>query len=656
MFVVKRSHHNPILVPDKDHYWEAFATFNMSIIKVGKLFYGVYRAISAVDRLRTPQQISTIGIGQSKDGTDFEERVPFITPVEEWEQYGCEDPRITYFEGQYYTFYTALSKYPFEASGIRVAVAISKDLKKIKERHLVTPFNAKAMALFPERIGGKVTVILSVNTDRPPTKIAIAQCDNIEDLWDEKFWNEWYKNLDQHVIDLKRNPYDHIEVGAPPIKTSKGYLLVYSHIQNYFPSPENLDRIFGVEAVILDFNNPLKIVGRTSGPLFAPRESYELLGHVPDVVFPTGAIIKKLALPHGRFGRKDTLYIYYGAADMTTCAAHVNLEDLLGTICIEKHTRWNFKRFSKNPIIVPDKKYSWQAKATFNPAVLRIRNTTHILYRTLSDDNTSFIGYASSKDGFNIDESLMDPVYVPRESFELKKIAGGNSGCEDPRLTKIGDTIYMCYTAFDGIGPPRVAITSIKEKDFLDKNWKWENPILITPSGFDDKDTCIFPEKINGKYFFLHRVGNEICGDYLKSLNFKKEIISKCIRIIGPRINSWDSLKVGICAPPLKTKSGWLLLYHGVSKSHSIYRVGAVLLDLKDPAIVLARTTDNLFEPKELYEKVGIVNNVVFPCGMALKDKLLYIYYGGADTVVGVATMELDIILKALTRDIQKKK
>ncbi len=652
MYVVKRSHHNPILVPDKDHYWEAFATFNMSVVKKGKIFYGVYRAISAVDRLLTPQRISIIGIGKSKDGAYFEERAPFIMPQEEWEKYGCEDPRITYFEGQYYIFYTALSKYPFEASGIKVAVAVSKDLKRIKERYLITPFNAKAMTLFPERIGGKITVILSVNTDMPPAKLAIAQVDRIEELWSTNFWEKWYQDIDKHIIDLKRSPYDHIEVGAPPLKTSKGYLLVYSHIQNYFPSPENFNRIFGIEAVILDFNNPLKVLGRTRGPLLAPRESYELLGYVPDVVFPAGAIIKK---PARQLADGDTLFIYYGAVDMTTCVAHVNLNDLMGTICPETNSRWHFRRSLRNPIIRPNKKNFWEAKATFNPAVLRIRNVTHILYRTLSDDNTSYIGYASSRDGVNIDERLLKPIYSPREDFESKKIAGENSGCEDPRLTKIGKIIYMCYTAFDGIGPPRVAITSIKEADFLQKNWKWKKPIIITPAGFEDKDTCIFPKKIKDQYFILHRVGNEICGDYLKSLNFKTETVTKCIRIIGPRINSWDSAKVGIAGPPIKTKNGWLLLYHGVSKSHNTYRIGAVLLDLNDPALVLSRTTDPIFEPQELYEKVGVVNNVVFPCGMVLKDSLLYIYYGAADTVVGVATIELDIVLKALTRDIEKK-
>lgn len=640
MYVVKRSYHNPILTPYRDHYWEASAVFNMSVIKKGKTFYGVYRAISAEDKLLTPQQTSIIGIGKSENTSHFEKCVPFITPKEEWEKYGCEDPRITYFEGKYYTFYTALSKYPFEASGIKVAVAISKDLKRINERHLVTPFNAKAMTLFPERVNGKVTVIVTVNTDMPPSKIAVAQADKIEDLWNQRFWEKWYANLNEHAVDFKRLSSDHVEVGAPPIKTSHGWLLLYSHIQNYFPGGDG-DRIFGIEAVLLDLKNPLKIIGRTYSPILVPRESYELSGYVPNVIFPTGAIVEK-----------DTLYIYYGAADMTICLAYVNLPDLLGTIRPETASRWRFNRPAKNPIILPDKTHAWEAKATFNPAALRIGGTTHLLYRALSEDNTSSIGYASSKDGFTIDERCSHPVYIPRENFEMKKVAGGNSGCEDPRLTKIGKTIYMCYTAFDGIGPPRVAVTSISEKNFLQKKWQWEKPTIITPAGFDDKDACIFPEKTNGKYFILHRVGDVVCGDFLGALNFKTQIVKKCTRIIGPRMNSWDNLRVGIAAPPLKTKYGWLLLYHGISKSHHTYRIGALLLDLKDPAIILARSADPIFEPQEDYEKNGIVNNVVFPCGMVEKDGVLFIYYGGADTVVGVATIELSIILRALTRHI----
>jgi len=639
MYVAKRSEHNPILIPNKDHYWEEFATFNLCPVKKGKQIYGLYRAISAVDKIIKQSQTSIIGIGKSKDGLHFDDRVPFIVPEEPWDVHGCEDPRVTFFEGKYYIFYTALSDYPFGADNIKVGVAISKDLKKIDERHLVTPFNAKAMTLFPERVNGKITVIFSAHTDMPPSKMAIAQVDKIEDLWSESFWKEWMKNIDKHTVDFRRNQYDHLEVGTPPVKTKYGWLLIYSHIQNYFESPEHLDRIFGIEALLLDNNDPTKILGRTRGPILVPEESYELSGYIANVIFPTGALVEK-----------DTLSIYYGAADTTACVAYVSLKDLISSMYIETSDDWRFKRGLTNPIISPKKENKWEATATFNPAAIYLKNKFHILYRTLADDNTSYIGYATSRDGFSIDERLPDPIYVPREDFETKKVPGGNSGCEDPRIVEIGKNLYICYTAYDGIGPPRVAVSSITTKDFLARQWNWTKPSLITPPGFDDKDTCIFPEKLKEGYFVVHRVGNEICGDYLSSLDFGTDTVKKCIRIIGPRINSWDSLKVGISAPPIKTKYGWLLLYHGVSKSHSTYRVGVLLLDLKDPAIVLARSSDSIFEPEESYEKNGVVNNVVFPCGMVLKGDLLYIYYGGGDKVTGVATMKLKILLDSLVR------
>jgi len=637
MFVVKRSQNNPILIPNRDHYWEEFASFNICPIKHNKAIYGLFRAISAVDLLRTPHQSSIIGIGKSKDGIHFEDRVPFIIPKEEWEQFGCENPKVTYFEGTFYTFYTAISKYPLGPEGIKVAVAVSDDLKKIDKRHFVTPFNAKAMALFPERIDGKITVIFSAHTDSPPAKMVIAQIDKIEKLWSPSFWEKWNEKIDDYVIDPKRSQYDYVEVGAPPLKTKYGWLLIYSYIQNYFSSLENLEKIFGIEALLLDLNDPRKIIGRTHGPLLAPEEPYELSGYVGNVVFASGALLEK-----------DTLTIYYGAADTTACCARVNLTDLIFSMHPDYSDRWRFKRSSVNPIITPKIEHPWEAKATFNPAAILLGGKTHILYRALSNDNTSSIGYANTKNGVDIIERLADPIYVPREEFENKKINNAYSGCEDPRLTKIGKNIYMCYTAFDSIGPPRITISFISEKSFLSRTWKWKKPFLITPEGFDDKDTCLFPEKFPNGYFIIHRVGYEVCGDYLRSLNFKKETIKKCIRIIGPRTNGWDNAKVGISAPPFKTKYGWLLLYHGVSKSHSTYRIGVVLLDLKDPAIVLARSTEPIFEPEEQYEKVGIVNNVVFPCGMVERNGILYIYYGGADKVVGVATMELDIILKAL--------
>lgn len=638
MFVVKRSEHNPILIPDRNHYWEEFATFNLCPIKVGKNIFGLYRAISAGDALREPHQVSIIGMAKSKDGIHFKDRIPFITPIEEWEQFGCEDPRVTYFEGKYYIFYTALSKYPLGPDGIKVAVAITRDFKKIEKRHFVTPFNAKAMTLFPERINGKIVAILSAHTDSPPAKMAIKTFDKIEDLWSKNDdWWKWEEEIDKHTIDPRRNDYDHVEVGAPPVKTKYGWLLVYSHIRNYFNSPEHGDRIFGVEALLLDLKDPRKIIGRTSNPLLVPEEAYELSGYISNVIFPTGVLLSK-----------DTVTIYYGAADTTVCTAKVNLFDLISSMHPDTRDDFRFKRFPQNPILLPKEENSWESKAVFNPAAIELKKKVHILYRALSNDNTSSIGYAVSENGVNIIERLSLPVYIPREDFEMKKIDNGNSGCEDPRLTKIGKTIYMCYTAYDGIGPPMVAVSSIKESDFLSRKWKWEKPFLITPRGFDDKDTCIFPERFKDGYFILHRVGSEICGDYLRTLDFKTEMVKKCIRIVGPRMNMWDGVKVGIASPPLKTKHGWLVLYHGVSKHKGIYRIGALLLSLKDPTNIIARSTDHIFEPEEEWEKTGIINNVVFPCGMVVRDKKLYIYYGGGDRVVGVASMKLDIIMKAL--------
>ena len=639
MFIVKRSRENPILIPNKDHHWEVSATFNMSTVKRGRSIYGLYRAISGKDDLSTPDRISTIGIAESSDGLHFKKRRQFIVPEAEWEKFGCEDPRATFFEGRYYIFYTALSHFPFTAEGIKVAVAISKDLKRVDERHLVTPFNAKAMTLFPERIDGKITALFSAYTDNPPAKMVIAQANDISEFWSLKFWESWYTKMNEHEIEkLRRDDHDHVEVGATPIKTKYGWLIIYSHIQNFFHGSDG-GPLFGIEALLLDFDDPRKVIGRTKGPMLVPEEPYELSGHVLNIVFPSGILLDG-----------DILTIYYGAADTTVCSACVSLKDLVSSICPETKSRWHFKRVQKNPIIVPDENHKWESKATFNPAAIDLGGKIHILYRALSSDNTSVIGYALSVDGTKITERLSEPVYIPRENFETKKIGGANSGCEDPRLTKIGKNLYMCYTAYDSIGPPRVAVTSIGVKDFLLRRWKWKKPEIITPNGVDDKDACIFPEKVGGKYLIFHRIGTDICADFLKSLDFKKEVVNKCIKIFGPRSGMWDSAKVGITAPPIKTKEGWLLLYHAVSEHHHTYRIGAALLDPKDPTTILSRSTDPIFEPEQPYEKEGVVNNVVFPCGMVARDGLLYIYYGGADKVVGVATMELDILMNTLAK------
>ena len=267
----------------------------------------------------------------------------------------------------------------------------------------------------------------------------------------------------------------------------------------------------------------------------------------------------------------------------------------------------------------------------------------------MSSDNTSVLGYAESLDGTSISYISPDPVYTPREWFEEKKVPGGNSGCEDPRITKIGSTIYMCYTAYNGLNPPSVAQTHISQKDFQKRNWNWSKPVLVTADGVDDKDGCLHPEKINGKYLLFHRINNSICVDFGETPEFKERNNFKNILILSPRPGMWDALKVGVSVPPIKTSKGWILLYHGVSK-RSRYRIGAVLLDLKDPTKVLSRTTDALFEPREAYEVEGQVDYVVFPCGAAVRGDTIYMYYGGADSVIDVASMSLKALLQALTK------
>jgi predicted GH43/DUF377 family glycosyl hydrolase len=628
MFVVKKSTHNPLLKPIADHSWESFATFNWCPIQDKHKVHCVYRAESGVEYLHGKElRVSTIGYAQSADGHHFEERKQLIAPEFEWEQFGCEDPRVTKIGDTYYIFYTALSTYPFTADGIKVAVATTKNFKKIIEKHLVTPFNAKAMVLFPEKINGKYVVMLSAHTDRPPAITAIAEFDEIEQIWDEKYWKNWHNNIEDHRIILRRNENDQVEIGSAPIKTKDGWLLIYSHIQNYFSD----HKIFGIEALLLDLNDPSKIIARTSGPLLVPEETYEEFGQVPNVIFPSGAFIA---------GKK--LFIYYGATDTTGCRASVNLEDLLGYMRNEEV----FQRYEKNPILQPLGENSWEDKAVFNPAAVEIEGKVQIIYRAMGKDDTSVMGLAISKNGKDIDERINYPIYAPSLPMEMKTHPG-NSGCEDPRITQLGDDLHMFYTAYDGNNPPIVAATKISIKDFLKKEWNWSRPETITPVGIDNKDSCLFPEKVKGHYLIFHRAHNHICLDPVKSLDFSVSKIESFTPIVGPRIGMWDSQKVGIAAPPIKTKKGWLLFYHGVSDD-SVYRVGALLLQLKDPTVIISRTTNFIFEPETFYEKNGQVGNVVFPCGVVNRKGVVYLYYGGGDSVVGVATAQLDKILKAL--------
>lgn len=642
MITLERLPENPIVMPNKENIWERNGAFNGCVNSQNGVLHLVYRALSAPQIYHTISlNLSSIGYAKSSDGIHFQDHTQLIKPEEDWELFGCEDPRITYMDGTYFIFYTALSTYPFIPEGIKIGVAKTADFKTL-EKHLVTSFNSKAMALFPERIEGKLAALLTVHTDIPPAKIALATFDKTDDIWSKEYWDAWYARLSSHVVPLLRGLSDQLELGAPPLKTEYGWLLIYSYIMNYFKPT----RTFGIEAVLLDFKDPQKVIGRTKEYLMTPETDYEQYGNVPNIVFPSGAVI-----------RDGKLLVYYGAADTSTCIATCDINALLkeiqparspNTILVSQKDA-KLKRFEENPIISPIPEIPWESRATFNPAALYADGKIHLLYRAMSQDNTSVLGYAQTSDGVNIDERLPYPIYTPRADFEKKTVPMGNSGCEDSRLTQIGDSLYMCYTAFDGTNPPRVALTSLHIDDFLGKLWRWATPKLISPPGVDDKDACILPKKIDGKYIIFHRIGFSIWIDACDDLEFQGGKWIGGEILANPRIDKWDNVKIGISTPPLETEKGWFLLYHGVSGPGKKYKVGAMLLDLHDPRRVLGRTNEPLLEPEMPYELTGEVPNVVFPCGAVVIGDILYVYYGAADKVVGVAGIPFNRILSILT-------
>ena len=643
MVTTKRSHHNPILLPNRDHNWEAEAAFNGSILKEESAYSMVYRAVGLSQLYRGIRMSqSTIGLAQSGDGIHFKRRQQLITPEKEWEVFGVEDPRLTKLDDTYYIFYTAISNWPPSKEGIKIAVAVTKDLNKIEEKHPVTFFNAKAMAMFPGRVNGKIAVVLTVHTDDPPSKICLALLDDPQQLWDEKWWRNWYSKLDEHVIPIYHTPKDHLEVGGVPVLTDEGWVLVFCYIQDYFTDQA---KIFRIDAVLLEKDNPQKIIGQTMDPLLVPEEQYEIYGMVPNVIFPSGAMVEE-----------DQFYVYYGSTDTTVCRASINVNDLLEDLKSSPLTHPDrvkkpqiFTRFEGNPILSPIKDHSWESKYTFNAGAILAGDRIHILYRAMGDDDTSVLGYASSKDGLHVDERLDTPVYVPREPFEMK-YHPGFSGCEDPRLTAIGDTIYMCYTAYDGNNPPRVGLSTIKYDDLVNKKWNWSKPILISAPGVDNKDSCIVSEKIGGKYMLFHRIQPCIWVDMVSDLDFGDNRWLGGHPLFGPRVGAWDNLKIGLNGPPEKTEDGWLLLYHGVSKSDLQYRMGAALLDLENPFKVIARLHNPIFEPITWYENEGYRAGTVFSCGQVIKDGTLYVYYGGADTFVAVASTPVKTLLDLLKK------
>ena len=354
----------------------------------------------------------------------------------------------------------------------------------------------------------------------------------------------------------------------------------------------------------------------------------------------------------------------------------------------------------KRKLFMSPSDHDWEARAVLNPSVVRDKKgVEHMFYRAVAKNWISCVGYARVINGKI--ERFDEPVLKPTKDYESK-------GIEDPRVTKIGNVYYMLYTAFDGrdariayavsknlrdwekkgVISPNISVGEarrlVRIKKYRDK-WKHQE-IEGSRISLWDKDAVLFPEKIDGKFVMLHRFLPDVqivkfrSFSDLKKDSFWRRYVENLSegedKISLYRRYDWEGEHIGAGAVPIKTKRGWLLIYHGVElvgketmgyyfhkwwsdftrhvpkfrrkRLPLIYHAGAALLDLKKPEEEIARLARPLFSPKYDWEKEGDINDVVFPEGAVVEGDKLKIYYGCADSRIGIASLSLKELLGEL--------
>jgi len=326
-------------------------------------------------------------------------------------------------------------------------------------------------------------------------------------------------------------------------------------------------------------------------------------------------------------------------------------------------------------IILEKTKLPFENKAVFNPACIQVDNITHMFYRAINQHNISSIGYCQLKNN-KVVSRLKEPLLFPEYDYE-------KMGVEDPRITLLGNTYYLFYTAHDGknallayaTSPDLIHFTkqglispqisydeaedifrdsNIRERytmfEMLYKERAGKNILLF------EKDACLFPQKIKHKFALLHRVLPGIQVIYFDKFSDLDEAYWRnYLKNLGDFIVIdplfwFENRNIGGGCPPIETKDGWLIIYHAVEDNPfgKIYHANAALLDRKNPLKVLGRLIEPLFSPKAPWEKSGITNNVVFPTGAVVRNKRLYIYYGAADQSIAARSVKLSDLLTEL--------
>ena len=300
-----------------------------------------------------------------------------------------------------------------------------------------------------------------------------------------------------------------------------------------------------------------------------------------------------------------------------------------------------FNKYEQNPILGPQGD-TWEAKDLFNPTAVVKDGKIYLLYRaedysgTGQWNGTSRIGLAVSTDGIHF-ERYPEPILYPTESYEQP------GGCEDPRITQIGDTYYLTYTAFDGSSAHLCLATS---QDLF----QWQKHGRLFPEWSEGSDKvwsksgAIVPAKIRGKYVMYFGDTSIWAAESDDLIHWTP--IPTPVFEPSSHPESFDSFLIEPGPQPLLTEDGILLIYNAAKRltdeadpayGKLRYSAGQVLISYDDPTVVLRRTAEPFFEPGTHAELQGQVDNVVFVEGLVERDGLYYLYYGMADSKIGVA-------------------
>ncbi len=330
---------------------------------------------------------------------------------------------------------------------------------------------------------------------------------------------------------------------------------------------------------------------------------------------------------------------------------------------------FTFKRHPENPIVTAGQ-YPWRKCVVFNPAVIRDDDGTfYMLDRAVPqlEPFYSSFGLLKSSDGVHFSLVGKKPVWTP----DMLGFPYGSM--QDPRLVKIDGLFHLVYVlrryAWNlyptGLGAPR----NSQQKDKIPKGdanasrsgiavskdmRKWTHKEWVGPIDLDDRDNILFPEKIGGRYAMLRRplhyvgrkYGTKVPSMWLSYSDDMKTWTEP--ELLAVPEQDWEVMKIGGSAPPVKTKHGWLASYHGVDK-HNAYYVGFMLLDLRNPMKILARSKKPMMKPETYYERFGLViPNTIFATANVEVDGVLYLYYGCCDTAIALATAPVKDILSEL--------